>query len=160
ATDSIMSEVGRNLIKNFFEVTSNSYHLELYIPSEVVTTPRISRIHHDFHQLIKGLNRLSSNTTVSRIHLGITANEHNCRIIEELSNFMTSELFVYQMNLQFFPPLFNLSILRNFTQNVRNISIKRASTFITAQDLCTLRKIMLEGECKLMWFSVVPTSLL
>ncbi|GMS98369.1 hypothetical protein PENTCL1PPCAC_20544, partial [Pristionchus entomophagus] len=53
----------------------------------------------------------------------------------------------HQLNL---PPR-NLSILRNFAQNVRNVYLGFG---IFAQELCNLRKIMLEGECKLEKFTV------
>ncbi|GMS78191.1 hypothetical protein PENTCL1PPCAC_366 [Pristionchus entomophagus] len=46
-------------------------------------------------------------------------------------------------------PSINLSILHNFAQNAREVDIWFACFHVSAHDLCTLRKIMLKGDCKL-----------
>ncbi|GMS77839.1 hypothetical protein PENTCL1PPCAC_14, partial [Pristionchus entomophagus] len=56
----------------------------------------------------------------------------------------------HQLNL----PELNLSFLLNFAQNVKSIFLDFTCTSISAQDLCALRKIMLDGEFKLQNFQV------
>ncbi|GMS99693.1 hypothetical protein PENTCL1PPCAC_21868, partial [Pristionchus entomophagus] len=45
-------------------------------------------------------------------------------------------------------PQFNLSTLLNLSQNVEWVTIDLICPSLSVHDLCTFRKLMLEGECK------------
>ncbi|KAF8367681.1 hypothetical protein PRIPAC_85510 [Pristionchus pacificus] len=129
--------------------------------SELTVTPTTSFAYPrplELDQLEQGIRRLTANCKIARISIGIAdfgLNEDYDRLLEILFSVEADTLCIYPWQAGIFIGAHvNVPNPLDFSQRFRDISIDVFCDSMTVQDLIALRKLMLEGPCKLEWFNV------
>ncbi|GMT00004.1 hypothetical protein PENTCL1PPCAC_22178, partial [Pristionchus entomophagus] len=130
------------------ELKTNSDAYELSVkPSNLLSSIPF----RDFDKLELGLRRLVLNTHVNGICIVMgDSNELNTRIIDAFVHFDADKMFLGSFLHQL--PRLNSSILLSITQNISHVNFSCKFHSLSTQDLCIIRKTMIESDCKLQYF--------
>ncbi|GMS85917.1 hypothetical protein PENTCL1PPCAC_8092, partial [Pristionchus entomophagus] len=146
----------KNKLKSIdLEISSDDYKLTVVETCD----GSYSRSSRDFHQLEQGLCRLARNTSVDSftIELHDTPNEQTALCLDAIFNFNGDYLDIETWSdptLSY--PQVNNSTLLTLAMNFDTAQIGLICSHLTVQDLCTIRKNMLEDNFKMktIWLGV------